>query len=96
MPVQVSALIKSSSAAVLAALSDQLGSHGYVQVSTLIKSSSATVLAASSDWLGPHGSVQVSTLIKSSSASTQADDNLYKNFSLKFKNLAQRAAIYAA
>ena len=65
-------LIKSSSAAVLAALSDRLGSHGSVQVSTLIKSLSAAVLATMLDWLGPYGSVQVSTLITSSSA---ADDD---------------------
>ena len=65
-------LIKSSSAAALAALSDRLGSHGSVQVSTLIKSLSVAVLATMLDWLGPYGSVQVSTLIKSSSA---ADDD---------------------
>ena len=36
-------LIRSSSAAVLAALSDRLGPHGFAQVSTLIKSSSAAI-----------------------------------------------------
>ena len=60
--------VKLSSAAVLAASSNQLGLHRSVQVSTLIKSSSAAVLAASSDRLVPHESVQVSILIKSSSA----------------------------
>ena len=66
-------MIKSSSSAVLAALSDRLWPHGSVQISTLIKSSSAAVLAALSDRLVPHGSVQVLTLIKSA-----ADDDLIR------------------
>ena len=58
-------IIKSSSAAVRAASSDQLGPHGSVQVLILIKSSLVAVLAALSDW-------------SDEAASTAADDELFQ------------------
>ena len=93
-------MIKSSSAAVLAASWVRLGPHGSVQTSTLIKSSSAAVLAASWDWLGLHGFVQISTLIKSSSAAvlTASSDRLVPHGSVQVLTLikSSSAAVLAA